>query len=201
MSNNKGLVFATKIEADSFIKGLELSLVKEKPFKIYNRDNIYLIISGIGKAYAAMAVFFMISEFGTDVVYNIGAAGSTTLNNRIGDVFIIDRVVEYDRPRLVKRGLRILRPDVMKGVKTASLATQDRPVIETAHRQEMSEHADLVDMEGAAVIQACMLLNAGCFLIKYVTDTPEHEAADIIDNIRNCEESVFRFVKTNILKI
>lgn len=200
MSGKIGLLFATDIEAESFVNGLSLSSITMKPFYIYNSGNIYLIISGIGKAYAAMAASFLIREYGTDIIFNIGAAGSTTLEIRLGDIFHIDKVVEYDRPPLFKKEIRILKPDIISGFKTGSLATQDKPVIAAGHRLEMSKFADLVDMEGAAVVQACRLFGAKSYLYKYVTDTPEDEETDIVDNIKIFGPEMLDLFKNKILK-
>ena len=40
VNNNIGFVFATQIESKPFIKGLDLSKIEKKPFKIYNKDKI-----------------------------------------------------------------------------------------------------------------------------------------------------------------
>ena len=77
---------------------------------------------------------------------------------------------------------------------------QDRPVFDAAHRKEMSLYADLVDMEGAAAIQACRLWGVKCYLFKYVTDTPEHTEEDIIKNVDSTGERMFDFYKTRVLE-
>jgi adenosylhomocysteine nucleosidase len=200
MNKKTGLVFATRIESERFIKGFDMSGIEDKPFEIYNINMIYLIISGIGKANAAMAASYLIWKFKIKNIYNIGAAGSTGLNYKLGEIYHINKVIEYDRPRLIKKSLRILEPDCLTGFSMASLATQDRPVIDTAQRKKMSEYADLVDMEGAAVIQACRLWNTKCYLFKFITDTPEHAEENIIKNIDKIGKKMFEFFKTRVLK-
>ncbi|MBN2041639.1 MAG: hypothetical protein JW864_16505 [Spirochaetes bacterium] len=198
MSNSTGLLFATDMEADPFISGFALSVFQEKPFKVYNSGEIYLIVSGIGKAYAAMAAAFLIREYSVNRIFNIGAAGAAKSGIKLGDMFHINKVIEYDRPRLFKKGLRIVKPDVLEGYKTTSLATQDIPVIAVEHRKEMSQYADLVDMEGAAVVQACRLFGARSYLFKYVTDTPEYHETDIINNINLFGKNIFNLLENKI---
>ena len=201
MKDNIGLVFATIIEAKIFIERFCVKPVEEKPFRITRSENIFLIISGIGKANAAMAASYLINKYNTGIIINIGAAGATRSDCKIGDIFHINKVVEYDRPRLFRKGLRVLKPDMLEGYDLASLATQDRPVVDPDFRIELSEHADLVDMEGASIIQACRLFNAKCYLFKIVTDTPEHkEEEDIVKNIDITTGMIFDFFELNILK-
>ena len=201
MKDNIGLLFATKIEAKVFIECFCIELVEDKPFQITRNDNIFLIIGGIGKANAAMAASYLINRYNTRIIINIGAAGATKTDCKIGDIFHINKAVEYDRPRLFRKGLRVINPDVLDGYDLASIATQDRPVVDPEFRKELSAHVDLVDMEGASVIQACRLFEAKCYLFKIVTDTPEHEEEeDIVKNIDTTTGMMFEFFQLNILK-
>jgi adenosylhomocysteine nucleosidase len=200
MNNIIGLVFATKIESAPFIKGLELKKIENDPFKVYNKNSIFLIKSGIGKANAAMAASYLIGKYKIDSVINIGAAGAATAEKKLGDIFHIDNVIEYDRPKLFRKSIRIYKPDTLKGFNLASLATQDKPVVSPAERRNVSKHADLVDMEGAAVVQACRLWDVKCYLFKIVTDTPEHKEIEIIKNVYTTAGTMFKFFEANILK-
>ncbi|MFH0976056.1 MAG: hypothetical protein V1874_09770 [Spirochaetota bacterium] len=200
MNEPIGLVFATNIESEPFVKGLCLEQIENKPFGIYSGDRYYLVNAGIGKANAAMAASYLIYKYNTKIIFNIGAAGSTTTGKKLGDIFHIEKAVEYDRPKIFSKGIRILEPDMLEGFSTATLATQDKPVISPQDRLDISIHADLVDMEGASVIQACRLFGARCFLFKIVTDTPLHEEADIIKNVKNTAVKMFEFFKAAVLK-
>ncbi len=199
MKDTIGLVFATDIESKAFVKGFSLERKDKAPFNVLSDGKISLIISGIGKANAAMAASYLVYKYNSEIIFNIGAAGATTENYEIGDIFHINKVVEYDRPRLLKKSMRIVKPDVMEGFELAALATQDRPVIEPSHREELSRYAELVDMEGASVIQACSLFKRKCYLFKIVTDTPRHHEIDIIKNVYATAGKMFEFFKENIL--
>ena len=52
-----------------------------------------------------MAVSYLIWKYNIKYIYNIGAAGSTDYKNKLGDILHINRVTEYDRPKLIKKDL------------------------------------------------------------------------------------------------
>ena len=58
------LVMATLLEAKPFVKGLSLKRISSKPFPVYSGGNITAVISGIGKANAAMATAYACLELG-----------------------------------------------------------------------------------------------------------------------------------------
>ena len=49
------IVMATMFEAKPFIESIPLEQVEKNPFSLYKNNNTFLILSGIGKANAAMA--------------------------------------------------------------------------------------------------------------------------------------------------
>jgi adenosylhomocysteine nucleosidase len=199
VNENIGLVFATKIEAKHFIKGFALQEIEKTPFKLYRKDKIFLVISGIGKSNAAMAASFIIWKYKAAIVFNIGAAGSAVAEKKIGDIYHIDKIIEYDRPKFLLNGIRTTKPDIIDGFVASSLATQDRPVTSASDRQAVAKYADLVDMEGAAVLQACRLMEAKCFLFKIVTDTPDSKEIEIIKNIFSTAPGMFEFFKKEVI--
>ena len=199
--NKIGFVFATDTEAAPFIKGFSLNLNEERPFKIYDNDNHVLIISGIGKANSAIAASYTIWKYSPACVFNIGSAGAVKNNIKLGDIFHINKIVELDRPRVSDGKIRIITPKkILQGFSTAALATQDRVIISPEDRAEVSKYADIVDMEGASVMQACRLWHVDCYLFKFVSDTPEHKnTGEIRANIREINESMYEFFVNNVL--
>ena len=199
--NKTGFVFATDAEAAPFIKWLCLKIIEEQPFKIYDNDNHVLIISGIGKANASIAVSYIIWKHSPVCVFNIGSAGAVKNGIRVGDIYHINKITELDRPRLSDGKTRIITPKkILPGFNTAALATQDRLVIAPDDRAEVSKYADIVDMEGASIMQACNLWHVDCYLFKFVSDTPEHESTgEIQANIRVINESMFEFFRNKVL--
>ena len=187
MSGNPviGLVTATMREAVPLIRDLALREWESEPFIIYGDDRIALIISGIGRANAAMACAYFIQTCRPKLVCNLGASGATDRRCRLGESYHIARVIEPDRPDLRKGVPHEQIPDVLDGFAIATLATQDRPLRDPAERGKVAMHAQLADMEGAAVVQACRRFHVKCFLFKFVSDTPDHRQSD--DIVRNIE--------------
>ena len=153
-----GLVMATLLEAEPFIEGLGMKQVESRPFLCYRNNDTELIISGIGKANAAMATVYLYQRYRPHVICNAGAAGALGPSLSLGDIYHVNKVIEPDRPMFQSDEPVVHTPHVIEGFQTAILATRDRPVIEAGERQALSRKADLIDMEAASVIQACRKL-------------------------------------------
>ncbi len=191
---------ATLLEAEPFVRGLDLLLHEETPFPVYTGKDDVLVICGIGKSNAAMAVACLSCRFSLSRIINAGAAGCTHEKFSLGDIFQVSRAVEYDRPHIVSKKPREMIPDTLDGLPCAVLATQDVPVTLAEKRMELSTMADLVDMEGAAVLQAAKKFGLPAYLFKIVTDTPAHEKdADIIRNIRMTRDRLYEFCRDRVL--
>ena len=104
-----GIIIATSLEAEPFIKALKMREIEDRPFPVYGCDNIFLSISGIGKANAAMATAYMCSKFDPKWIMNLGAAGATQASRELGDIYHIEKVIEPDRPQAQKHPHSISR--------------------------------------------------------------------------------------------
>jgi len=195
-----GIVMATLLEAAPFIDSGFFTCIDEKPLPVYRYGSFYLILSGIGKASAAIASTCLIMKYNTETMFNIGAAGATTGNIRFGDILHIESVIDYDRPKLTGSKMRYLKPDIIPGYKTVTLATQDKAVVSAEERERVGEHASLADMEGAGFVQACRTFQVKNYLFKIVTDTPADESHyQIIENIKNTRDLLYHFFINNFL--
>ena len=179
------LIMATMVEAKPFVLGMDLKELEKKPFPVFRNDNTLLVISDIGKANAAMATTYCCHNFKPSCIFNLGAAGASGFPHPLGDIYHINKILEYDRPKLTSDELTIHKPDVLDGFQTATLSTSDRAIIDPEERKKISVFAELMDMEGASVVQACRIFKIKCYAFKFVSDTPEHtENGDIIKNIK-----------------
>ena len=195
------IVMATMIEAKPFVLGMSLKKYEEKPFPIFKNDKILLVISGIGKANAAMASAYCCREFNPSCICNFGAAGAVGFFHSLGETFHITKIFEHDRPALTSDKPMVHNPNVLDGFQNATLSTGDRAIKDPEERREISRFADLVDMEGAAVVQACRIFETKCYLFKFVSDTPEHTLdGDIIKHIRTYRTSFYDFFLRSVLK-
>ena len=188
------------LEAQPLARALGLKVIIKKPFRIYAGGAYTLIVSGIGKAHAAMAAAHLVTACGASTILNAGAAGALTGELPLGGNYQVTRAAEPDRPKIFGRGMRTLVPDLLEGFPGATLATQDRPMVTGDERRDAARYAQLADMEGAAVIQASRLLGARCFLFKFVSDTPDHGSDfDIVANIRRLRSGFADFIANRVL--
>jgi len=195
-----GLVIATMLEAEPFINGFSLTECETDPFIVYGKDRLYLIISGIGKTNAAMACTYLIQHYHPMCLCNAGAAGAVSASYRLGERFHITKVIEPDRPELKTGVYHTHIPDVIDGFPTAIMATQDRPVRDRKEKDRIAPDAQLVDMEGASVVQVSRQFYTKCYLFKFVSDTPDHDTSDDIKtNIMLCRDSFFHFFHDKVL--
>ncbi len=208
-----GLIFATMTEAKPFVQGMALEKTEDAPFSVFEKgraeDGLFsvsekvrmvLIISGIGKANAAMATFHCCWTFHPDLIANLGAAGSTNESFALGDILHVTEAIEYDRPDLESNQPHVHLPHVLEGFPLAKVATQDTPVIDPHKRQEIAPIAGLVDMEAASIIQACGKFQTKCVIFKFVSDTPYHTQGDeIVMNIKQYRTHFFDFFKKAVI--
>jgi adenosylhomocysteine nucleosidase len=194
------IVVATSLEAAPLLDLLELSPVGKVPCLLHRRESIALAISGIGKTNAAIATTYCCAMLRPRWILNVGAAGATDSRCPRGDFFHATKVIEPDRPGLGSGQPCVQAPNVLEGFVEATLATHDRPIISREERERVSPYASLVDMEGAAIVQASRRFKAPCALFKFVSDTPED--TDVCDAIAFIEKrgKVFsRFIADSVI--
>lgn len=143
-------------------------------------EGLPVVITGVGKTAAATAVTRALLE--TDrqdlVVLNIGTAGA--LRDGREGLFLPGRVINHD---LSADALRAFGYDprdelvVADGDETI-LATGDAFVSDPVVRERLAQRADLVDMEGYAVVYACDSLGVPVRLVKHVSDGADDSALD-----------------------
>ncbi len=194
-----GLIMATMLEAEALIKDLGLQPQPAGPFRTYDNSNIILVICGIGKAAAAAATAWLITRDDPDMLINLGAAGALCLDLPLGKILTVRRVVEPDRLNLETGGPREGLAQTAGSFDQAVLATMDSPARSEAERAAIAGLADLIDMEGAAVLQTAALFGKECRLLKFVSDTPENHA--IRENIARLRDEFSSTIKDFLLQI
>ena len=90
------IVTALFSEAEALIAYYKLKKVKNNIFLIFANNDIFLIISGIGKINAAIATTYACTTNKIDKIYNIGICGSNDQDKHIGSLHPIKTIVEYD---------------------------------------------------------------------------------------------------------
>lgn len=193
---------ATMLEAKPFVLGMPLKQSRKTPFLLFQNNTVVLIISGIGKANAAMATAYCCLKFKPACICNLGAAGAIHARHDLGEIFHIREIIEHDRPQLKSKKPHIHQPDILTGFNTATLATSDRAVLAPEKRNALPKKADLIDMEGASIVQTCRKFKTKCFVFKFVSDTPAHtKDEDIVANIRLYRTQFYQFFFGSVVPV
>ena len=114
----------------------------------------------------------------------------------------INKIIEHDRPDFKSDKPFVHNPAILKGYKNAILSTSDKAAVSTKQRKKVSQYGgELVDMEGASIVQTCRKFKTPCHVFKYVSDTLEDiESSNIINNIREHRQKTFEFFMKNLIK-
>jgi len=137
-----------------------------------------VVLTGIGKVAAAVAVSRAIAERQPSLVLNVGTAGA--LRDGLEGVHRIGRVIEHDVDHVALGALigEDLRGEVViDPAEPWVLATGDAFIADDAVRAALAERAHLVDMEGYAIARACEAAGVSLEMVKVVSDTASDDAA------------------------
>jgi len=202
-TNLTGIIMATGLEAEPFITAFKMREIEDRPLMVYGCDEIILVISGIGKANASMATAYICTRFDPEWIMNLGAAGATQASGKLGDIYHIEKVIEPDRPHSASGTPYVQTPDVLPDFQKAVLATQDKPIERHEDFRQIAPLADLVDMEGASVVQVSKRFGKRCLLFKFVSDTPVHAGQRelIIENIKHYSTPFCEFVSNEVIPV
>ena len=181
----KIIIFATLEEAYPLINELKINRILEKPFKVFQNDELVIIISGIGKIRASAACAYVINKFGEskeDKILNAGAAGSLKPNLSMGDVRTIELAADYTENQ-IKSKIKTLK---IEGFESAVLLTSNISILNPDVRDNLSNYGELVDMEGFAIAQTAAIFGRKTALLKIVSDTAKNTSKnEIIENIQH----------------
>ena len=121
-------------------------------------ESIGIVICGVGKVNAACGTQIAIDELGADVIINVGVAGGLNGGVKVGKIYAISNVVQYDFDLSQLNGTKIGTLDecsenylplaLSDGYPTKKLATGDRFNDSKQDYRLLTEvlHADVRDM-------------------------------------------------------
>ena len=169
-------------------------------------DRLY--VAGIGKVNAAAATQKAICE-GADEIWNAGLCGGFGDGIAVGDVFTVDRAVEYDfdLARLNGTAVGVLNeydtPYLpfwpVGGLTARTLATGDHFNDSEADYALITKElgASLRDMEGAAIAHVCKREGVRCHAVKCVTNVAGKGSmlGQYEENTRHCLERLSAAMK------
>lgn len=150
----------------------------------YLPPDVEILLTGVGKTAAAVATTRALAQMAPErrdetVVVNLGSCGA--LKTGLGGVHEPGVVLNHDMSADAVRALghdpreRLI---VGSGHPHLVLATGDLFVSDTATRDELAARADLVDMEGYAVVLACQSFGVPVRLVKHVSDEADEGALE-----------------------
>lgn len=191
-----GMVVAVEIASvfkkyENHLKPLDIS-----GFHVYqlNKENyeLYIVQSGAGEIKAAAAVQMLIDTFQVEFIVNYGVAGALTEELSVAHTCVVEKVVHYDwdvsevdhcevgryieyddvyiptTPKYVQM-LQAYNPSI----KPVICASGDKFVGNPSLKAELHDvfHADICEMEAAAIVLICDLHHIPNVLIKTISDS------------------------------
>lgn len=166
-----------------------------------NGQQVVLVQSGIGKVAATVATVLLINNFNPTYVINTGSAGGFDPDLKVGDIAIGDELVHHDvdvtafnyefgqvpnmparftaEPKLVDATKELINEMTDITCKVGLIATGDSfmcdPERIEATRQQFPNML-AVEMEGAAIAQACYQMNTPFLVIRSLSDIAGQES-------------------------
>lgn len=177
-------------------------------------ESIGIVICGVGKVNAACGTQIAIDELGADVIINVGVAGGLNGGVKVGEIYAISNVVQYDFDLSQLNGTKIGTLDecsenylplaLSDGYSAKKLATGDRFNDSKQDYRLLTEvlHADVRDMECGAIAQVCMHANVPCYSYKIISDLAGSGSTtdQYLKNLSLCFKTLERELKKIIFK-
>ncbi|MEI6562714.1 MAG: UbiA-like polyprenyltransferase [bacterium] len=172
------ILLATLSEAQPLIDLLKAEKRLEQPFATYGfqavgrRPGGLVVITGIGPKQAALATDYAITARGASRILNVGICGALTHAVDPGHMCHITEIIEGDV--LLKNpatpSIPLATEAIWRALPPARLVSVSEPVFGGEGRAILAAHADMVDMEGYAIVQVCIRKDLPYQLLKVVSD-------------------------------
>ncbi|WP_199234435.1 nucleosidase [Kribbella sp. VKM Ac-2568] len=146
----------------------------------YVPEGIPVVVTGIGKTAAAVAVSRALAERDTTdlVVLNVGTTGA--LRDGMAGLYLPSEVINHDINAEAVRAIGLDPQESLKvdGGDGTVLASGDVFVTDPVIKARLAERAHLVDMEAYGVAFACREFGVPVRLVKHVSDSADEAAMD-----------------------
>ncbi len=204
---NVCIIFAMKEEAQSLLNDCEAKQISSWPFKVFQKDNILIAISGIGLVNASSCLTFLETNYKINFYINCGLVGSVNDEYKSLECLVIKKTYfstanatgfgyNYGQipqmPKFFSSDLNLIDQFLKtnKDIKICNIASSDI-FINSLEKKEsfivpIKDQIDVVDMEYAALCQAAYLFKKPIFSFKIVSDkftnkTNEQQFKEILD--------------------
>jgi adenosylhomocysteine nucleosidase len=163
-------------------------------------SDLPVLVTGVGKVNAAVALATLLGEHSPSHVINVGTAGA--LRDGVTGTHVIGTVIQHDLDDdalFALAGLHFSEP-LQVAADGLTLATGDSFVSDTATRERLAKRADLVDMEGYAVARAALTAGVPVTLVKHVSDTANEGAGKSWrEGVDDCAEQLGAWLREHLL--
>lgn len=194
--------------------------------KNYEKINIFISISGIGKTNAAIAATQIIEKYKIQFLFNIGTVGTINKSNKIADLFLIENFTYFDVdvtkfnysygqiPKMPKwykidKNLNQKLKSFFDGksleIKNSNLASGDQ-FLDLTKIQILKNitnfNCDLIDMEAASYAQTAYVLNCHFAAFKVVSDYAflKNNDLDHTKNMKLCSNKILELASIIFMK-
>jgi len=160
------IIFATYEEAQLFLLKVNATSEDEKNLYCFfiKGEKFLVAVSGMGLRAAEERCRLLIEHYGVKTIINAGVAGALNESYSIGDCFTVVNVINAEEKSCA------INIESWPLLEESRLASISEGLFDDSKRRELSFSVQLVDMEGFAVAAVCKEKNAGCYIIKGVTD-------------------------------
>ena len=177
------------IEVKKLMNDIKEKDIYEKTFYIGNIEEreVALVKSNVGKVNSARVCQILIDKFNTELVINVGTAGSVDNSLEIGDVVIATELVQYDFDvtpfgrklgeienigESIKVDNKLLNLFDGMNVKKGIIASGDKFIVNREEKDNVRNifKALCIEMEGASIAQVCYLDKIPFLVIRSITD-------------------------------
>ena len=197
-----GIIFAMNEELTALKKYFtidKITKIYDLTFYEVNfiETRLVLVESGVGKVNAGRTTQILIDNYKPSAIYNIGVAGGVDKSLKVGDVVISTSLVQHDFDITAfdhKKGYipnvgdvipvdRILVMNSIEALEKKSLsyklgciASVDIFCTDAKMASKINKkfNALCVEMEGAAIGQACFLCQVPCLVLRSISDCPDN---------------------------
>ncbi len=164
-------------------------------------NNVVLVRSGIGKVNAAVCSQVLIDLYAVDYIINVGVAGAINKDLKIGDVVIATDTMHHDMdttyfgddigiiPRMEESAFKADNELIEMALKSSSDVAENNNVVtgrivsgdqflcDIEKKNKIWSHfkASCVDMESAAIGQACYLNKIPFCIIRSISDNSDED--------------------------
>ncbi len=186
----KALIIAMEEEAQPFIDILKLVKIADKPFCVYSKEDIVLVLSGMGELNSALAADYAIVKYGADILYNVGCCGATGTAFHIGQIISVKRVCkgDVDMTPMGYEKYQIPGHDVFLNLETNSSYTladcmsNDRFI--TSRDTDIPKNI-VVEMEAFSIAYAAKAHGKKCVIYKVISDITERnvDSTEVNENL------------------